>query len=557
MTILILEIIVICIFLYSAYKISIEILYVYLECGKLINLMNSKELDVTKSILFGKIVLAVKSYFPRSDFSRMDILDKVSDIIFMLFRMSHFAVNNKLYSIVGLLSVSINDVIDYTVEDFFKDFFNRQEWAWLTVNTPIRSITPVNHILYMVRDLKINSAEILSFCRVFCIYILRNDKIYEFDQLIIALAVIGIANICCEDKLQDVTIFLPNDISMANILECQNVILDFEYQDEDLHIFEHTDIHDIVGAVKNFKFTVKDLLESSFDDLVICFSEPKLQFPKAKIFKKNLVLIKEIGKGSYANVYATKLKDKNFAVKKFSEEGSFISELSIVSQLKHPNISDPIFYNGNKLCIVYNMAQWDLGIYCSVVKGIENSELIKSYTYQLASAISYSHSKKIAHLDIKPRNILIHRNGLLQLSDFGSAFVIRPYDKSVDLEYRTTRVYAPPECFELSESIEDVFAVDIWSFGCTILNMFMGTIHIENFEDISKFSDRVEEFLKDIEHKGVKHLSDRIDDDANDLICKMLRRKPSERITAKDVMLHPFAKKYADQRQIEVLRKTI
>lgn len=48
--------------------------------------------------------------------------------------------------------------------------------------------------------------------------------------------------------------------------------------------------------------------------------------------------------------------------------------------------------------------------------------LTKSIFAQLLSAVSYLHHNKVAHRDIKPRNVLLNQEGRVQLIDFGIVY---------------------------------------------------------------------------------------------------------------------------------------
>jgi cyclin-dependent kinase 1 len=63
------------------------------------------------------------------------------------------------------------------------------------------------------------------------------------------------------------------------------------------------------------------------------------------------------------------------------------------------------------------------------------TDLIKSFLYQILEGVAYCHSKKIIHRDLKPQNLLLNQKGQLKIADFGLArafsIPIRPYTKEV------------------------------------------------------------------------------------------------------------------------------
>jgi len=88
---------------------------------------------------------------------------------------------------------------------------------------------------------------------------------------------------------------------------------------------------------------------------------------------------------------------------------------------------------------------------------------IRLFLYQILEGVKYCHSKKILHRDLKPQNILISKNGIIKLADFGLARIfsvpIRPYTKEV-----LTLWYRAPEILMGIEEYSEF--VDMWAVGC-------------------------------------------------------------------------------------------
>ncbi|KAL5257666.1 hypothetical protein ACHWQZ_G012550 [Mnemiopsis leidyi] len=102
---------------------------------------------------------------------------------------------------------------------------------------------------------------------------------------------------------------------------------------------------------------------------------------------------------------------------------------------------------------------------------------------QLTSALCYLHEEKqIAHLDVKPENILIQPDtGNIKLIDFGAAQRIT---SSTLTTFRGTRQYASPEILFTGEY--DPVAADIWALGVTFYKMVMGHLPFKRSRDYLK-----------------------------------------------------------------------
>ncbi|KAK4572553.1 hypothetical protein RGQ29_030827 [Quercus rubra] len=144
-------------------------------------------------------------------------------------------------------------------------------------------------------------------------------------------------------------------------------------------------------------------------------------------------------------------------------------EIALLSQLSHPNI---VQFYGSKL------GREKLSVYLEYVSGASIDKLlleygpfeepvIQSYTRQILSGLAYLHGRNTVHRDIKGANILIDRNGEARLIDFGMAK--HTTSCSSMLSFRGSPYWMAPEVIVNMGGYGP--AVDIWSLGCTVLEM--------------------------------------------------------------------------------------
>jgi serine/threonine protein kinase len=105
---------------------------------------------------------------------------------------------------------------------------------------------------------------------------------------------------------------------------------------------------------------------------------------------------------------------------------------------------------------------------------------IKYLIYEITKGCLYIHSKGVIHRDLKPLNILVNDNWDIKISDFGQSNVqTGRINKDYNLtKYVTTRYYRAPELYLNYES-NYTSAVDMWSLGCIIAELFNKTIFVK------------------------------------------------------------------------------
>lgn len=137
----------------------------------------------------------------------------------------------------------------------------------------------------------------------------------------------------------------------------------------------------------------------------------------------------------------------------------------------------------------------------------------------------HSHIPAIIHRDIKPENIMLDGDGRAKLTDFGwSNF----YSTASRYTLCGTLEYLPPEM--LNNQGHNTSA-DIWSLGVLLFEMLVGN---------SPFYDSAQQALLRNISSGKFKFPRSFPPNAKDLVMKMLKLNPDERITATMVLKHSW-----------------
>ncbi|KAF4403593.1 hypothetical protein G4B88_002446 [Cannabis sativa] len=202
---------------------------------------------------------------------------------------------------------------------------------------------------------------------------------------------------------------------------------------------------------------------------------------KADSFEK----LEKIGQGTYSSVYKARDLDTNklVALKKVRfatmdpESVRFMArEILILRRLDHPNIMklEGLITSrvSGSLYLVFEYMEHDLAGLASR-PGVKFTEAqIKCYMRQLLQGLEHCHSHGVLHRDIKGSNLLIDNYGNLKIGDFGLANFYGVHQKQPLTSRVVTLWYRPPEL--LLGSTEYGVAVDLWSAGCIVAELFAG-----------------------------------------------------------------------------------
>jgi cGMP-dependent protein kinase len=141
------------------------------------------------------------------------------------------------------------------------------------------------------------------------------------------------------------------------------------------------------------------------------------------------------------------------------------------------------------------------------------------YCAAALEAFDYLHKRFIVYRDLKPENMLLDKNGVPKLADFGFAKRLKS-ESSRTYTFCGTAEYVSPEI--ILNKGQDM-AVDLWALGCFMYELISGTPPFASTDPMYTYNSIL---------KGVQSLAwpRYMSDTAKTLICKLCRREPSQRL---------------------------
>ncbi len=185
-----------------------------------------------------------------------------------------------------------------------------------------------------------------------------------------------------------------------------------------------------------------------------------------------------LGTGSVSNVYRGKWREKQaVAIKLFnvqlSDTAEFEREVKIMSRLRHSNIVQ--FYGacleeGNACLVVELMEGRNLVQYMAEYKLDPLKK--RRIALDIGNGLHYLHQSGIIHRDLKSLNILLTREGIAKITDFGMAKTQTLSIQSLGGKITQAVAWCAPELLLGSEDITT--KADIYSFGTILWEIFTG-----------------------------------------------------------------------------------
>ncbi|XP_047970577.1 mitogen-activated protein kinase kinase kinase 18-like [Salvia hispanica] len=240
-----------------------------------------------------------------------------------------------------------------------------------------------------------------------------------------------------------------------------------------------------------------------------------------------------IGRGAYGSVNAAvntatgnifAVKSVNLAMASPSQVEALESEIAILRSLSSPFIvkylGDDTTSEGQSKFRNLHMEYLPAGTAADLSDRSEAA--VASYAWCLVAALSYLHSRGIVHCDVKGKNVLLgHSPGIAALADFGSAV-------DVDVSAAAGRgspLWMAPEVIRGERQGREA---DVWSVGCTVIEMLTGKPAWGGSVWRIGYSDEVPLFPAGISGAGA------------DFLEKCLRRDYTRRWSCDQLLQHPF-----------------
>ena len=306
---------------------------------------------------------------------------------------------------------------------------------------------------------------------------------------------------------------------------------------------------DLRNKVENINIAEMD---SSWFQNESNFKDP-LYFEKLKDFEfkrmgikpmqlSDFLIGRKLGSGQFGHVYLAKLKSTQFicAIKVINKQrllkeslkciNQVRREIEIQSHLHHPNILSiyNFFWDKKNIYLVIEYAPG--GELFTILHNEENGRFSEHrsafYIEQVCNAIEYIHKLNVIHRDIKPENILLS-NDTIKLADFG--WSIHQKSNKLRPTFCGTAEYMPPEVIDEQPHIPPS---DLWCLGILIYELCAG--------DPPFVAKNNSETMQKIKNFQMRDYPDFFSEECKDLIRKLIRRNPKERISIGEVKKHPW-----------------
>ncbi|KAI1418387.1 cell division control protein [Hypoxylon sp. FL1857] len=244
-----------------------------------------------------------------------------------------------------------------------------------------------------------------------------------------------------------------------------------------------------------------------------------------------------LGKGAFGSVYkaihwgtgeAVAVKQIKLVNLPKSELRMIEAEIDLLKNLNHDNIVKYIGFVKSTDCLNIILEYCENGSLHSICKayGKFPENLVGVYMTQVLQGLQYLHDQGVIHRDIKGANILTTKDGKVKLADFGvSTSTLAGPDKEAQVV--GTPYWMAPEIIELSGATP---ASDIWSLGCTVIELLSGKPPYYHLQAMPA--------LFAIVNDDHPPLPEGVSSAARDFLIQCFQKDPNLRVSARKLLKH-------------------
>ncbi|XP_056159472.1 mitogen-activated protein kinase kinase kinase 1-like isoform X3 [Syzygium oleosum] len=254
--------------------------------------------------------------------------------------------------------------------------------------------------------------------------------------------------------------------------------------------------------------------------------------------------IRKLGRGSFADVYKVITDDGSFfAVKEVPlwDQGhqgkltllQLAKEINLYRRFEHENIVRYIGTDKDDKKLYIFLELMTKGSLATLYHkyNLTDSQ-VSAFTRQILNGLKYLHDQNVVHRDIKCANILVDAGGSVKLADFGLA---KATEMRAAKSFLGTTQWIAPEVVKSLKNGSYELAADIWSLGCTVLEMLTREPPYSHLGPM--------EALEEIRAGVLPEVPESLSTDAQDFIRKCLCVDPKDRPSAAKLLGHPFVRK--------------
>ncbi|TKY71418.1 Mitogen-activated protein kinase kinase kinase NPK1 [Spatholobus suberectus] len=161
--------------------------------------------------------------------------------------------------------------------------------------------------------------------------------------------------------------------------------------------------------------------------------------------------------------------------------------------------------------------------------GSLDEEVVRVYTREILHGLKHLHQHGIVHCDLKCKNVLLDSSGNIKLADFGCAKRANCWRS---IGFGGTPLWMAPEGLR-NESLD--FAADVWSLGCTVIEMATGKPPWAH-----QVSNPITAVLRIAHGDGIPQFPPHFSTEGLDFLSRCLQREPNKRCTVEELLSHPF-----------------